>query len=101
MEQLNRDVRGTLISRDPLSEDIARRICRDASRSGLLSLYTPGRADAEAMMESVVGEDGMTEVHNPGRVLSFDAACLSRKSNIRGSPKLVYGPMRSLPKTRE
>ena len=101
MEQLNRDVRGALISRDPLSEDIARRICRDASRSGLLSLYTPGRADAAAMMESVVGEDGMTEVHNPGRVLSFDAACLSRKSNIRGSPKLVYGPMRSLPKTRE
>lgn len=101
MEQLNRDVRGALISKEPVQEGIACRICRDVSRNGLLSLYTPDRADAVGMMESVVGEDGMTEVHNPGRVLSFDAACLSRKSNIRGSPKLVYGPMRSLPKTRE
>lgn len=101
MEQLNRDVRAAMISEGPVPEDIARRICRDMSRNGLLSLYTSDRADAMAMMESVAGSEGITEVHNPGRVLSFDAACLSRRSDIRGSPKVVYGPMRSPPRIQE
>ena len=101
MEQLNRDIRAAMISEGPVPDDIARRICRDMSRNGLLSLYTPDRADAMAMMESVAGSEGITEVHNPGRVLSFDAACLSRRSDIRGSPKVVYGPMRSPPRIQE
>ena len=42
---------------------------------------------------------------HPARVhaghVRFDAACLSRRSDIRGSPKVVYGPMRSPPRTQE
>lgn len=85
---------GAMMSVDPIPYRVALAVCANTSRTGVLSVYTPDRADAERLMREASGGEDPYEARNPRTMLSFDAACLVRRSAMSDSPKAVYGPMR-------
>lgn len=85
---------GAMMSVDPIPYRVALAVCADTSRTGVLSVYTPDRADAERLMREASGGEDPYEARNPRTMLSFDVACLVRRSAMSDSPKAVYGPMR-------
>ena len=86
-------VEGAMMSVDPVPYRVALAVCSDTSRTGVLSVYTSDRTDAEGIMREASGGEDPYEARSPRTMLSFDAACLVRRSAMSDSPKAVYGPM--------
>ena len=85
------DRRATVVSSEPVSRDIALRICSDRGRLGMLSVYTPLRGDA-LQLASEASDRRPVEVTVAGRLPRGTSACFTVHGG-KWSPRVFHGPL--------
>ena len=80
------------ISIDPIPRDLAVMICADQSRAGIMSVYTPSRADASNLMEESLGAKPL-EVKGSDDPWSSNPSYLTHARRSNRARKVIYGRM--------
>ena len=80
------------ISIDPIPKDLAVMICADQSRAGIMSVYTPSRADASNLMEESLGAKPL-EVKGSDDPWSSNPSYLTHARRSNRARKVIYGRM--------